>query len=87
MLRVKKNKIENDFFSLIRIEKGEDFNRDELKNFDCGNDDLNDFFRNDAFSYNIQLLATTYYFQPREATEKDNYILWPLLVFSTTALT
>ncbi|MEA2083290.1 MAG: hypothetical protein U9O82_03410 [Thermodesulfobacteriota bacterium] len=59
---------------MVRIEKEEDFNREELKKFDCGNSDLNDFFRNDAFAYNSQLLATTYYFQPRVATEENNYI-------------
>lgn len=30
--------------------------------FDCGNDDLNDFFRNDALNYTSQLLGKSYCF-------------------------
>ncbi len=33
----------------------------ELKPFDCGNQDINDFFLNDAKSYQSKLLAVTYY--------------------------
>ena len=30
--------------------------------FDCGDDDLNDFFREDAFNYDAQLLGRSYCF-------------------------
>ncbi len=41
------------------------YNHDLLANclpFDCGNDDLNDFFQNDALMYQSQLLGKTYCF-------------------------
>jgi hypothetical protein len=32
----------------------------EMTEFDCGNDDLNDFFHNDALNYSNELLGKTY---------------------------
>lgn len=40
----------------------------DLKPFDCGDDDLNDFFHNDASKYSSQLLAVTYTFESDKDT-------------------
>lgn len=40
----------------------------ELRPFDCGDADLNDFFRNDAKSYLNQLLAVTYIIENESET-------------------
>ena len=40
-----------------------------LSSFDCGDEDLNDFFRNDCLPHREQLMAETYVF-----TEEDNII-------------
>lgn len=39
---------------------------DIYKSFDCGNDDLNDFFQNEAIYYCEQLLGKTYFFTLNE---------------------
>jgi hypothetical protein len=36
---------------------------DECKSFTCGNDDLNDFFKNEAENYTKQLIAKSYCFR------------------------
>lgn len=36
--------------------------RHHIKDFDCGNDDLNEFFREDSIKYSEQLLGKTYCF-------------------------
>jgi len=41
----------------------------ELKPFDCGDNDLNDFFCNDAINYLRHLLAVTYVFENNSGTE------------------
>ena len=38
----------------------------ELESFSCGDDDLDDFFHNDASLYAEQLLGKTYYFATEE---------------------
>lgn len=44
--------------------------KDELIcNFDCGNEDLNDFFYNDALNYHNQLLGRTLFFRKRVTLE------------------
>ena len=35
----------------------------ETANFDCGDNDLNDFIRNDAWAYQQELLSVTYLFE------------------------
>jgi GNAT superfamily N-acetyltransferase len=40
-----------------------------IVDFDCGNEDLNDFFNNEAIHYQNQLLGQTYFFRHKE-TEK-----------------
>jgi ribosomal protein S18 acetylase RimI-like enzyme len=37
-----------------------------ITNFDCGNDDLNDFFNHDAIKYQEQLMCQTYFFRHYE---------------------
>ena len=39
-----------------------------LKDFDCSDDDLNDFFHNDSFEYSRELLAVTYTFENEDET-------------------
>lgn len=39
-----------------------------IKNFDCGNDELNDFFHNDSFDYLNRLLSVTYVIENDEDT-------------------
>ena len=38
------------------------------KHFDCGDEDLNDFFLNDSKSYSRQLLAVTYALESKDET-------------------
>lgn len=40
-----------------------------IHDFNCGNDDLNDFFCNDALLYQQELLGQTYFFQLHETQE------------------
>jgi len=34
----------------------------QLQNFDCGDDDLNDFLHNSSWDYQKELLTVTYFF-------------------------
>jgi len=67
-----RNKFESDKFVLARLETEDDFN--SICSFDCGNPDLNEFFRDDAFMHKHHLLAETYYFQPVAATKENIFI-------------
>ena len=58
-----KNLLDSCVFSVLSNDIIKDCN-----SFDCGNDDLNDFFHNDAPLYNKQLLGKTYCFR----NEPDN---------------
>ena len=40
--------------------------KEAISNFDCGNDDLNDFFNIDALDYSRQMLAQTYFFRHKK---------------------
>ena len=40
-----------------------------ITNFDCGDDDLNDFFNNDAIHFRNQLLGQTYFFRMKKTEE------------------
>ena len=40
--------------------------KEDLAKFTCGDDDLDDFFANDAFLYDKQLLGKTYYFETQD---------------------
>lgn len=35
----------------------------QLQNFDCGDDDLNDFLHNSSWDYQKELLTVTYFFE------------------------
>ncbi|MEW5913102.1 MAG: GNAT family N-acetyltransferase [Thermodesulfobacteriota bacterium] len=67
MLQTERNRIETDKFTLARLKSNDEFRCTEA--FDCGLEDLNDFFREDALPHKEQLLAETYYFQPLELTK------------------
>ena len=38
-----------------------------ISDFDCGNDDLNDFFNHDALEYARQMLSRTYFFRHKDS--------------------
>ena len=40
---------------------------DDLAHFSCGDEDLDDFFANDAYLYDRQLLGKTYYFATKDS--------------------
>lgn len=80
MLSGKRNELHNDEFSLIPITDKDTFRSWELVCFDCGNGDLNEFFQIDSYAHFDELLATTYYFQPKEATKKK--IFFPVALIS-----
>ena len=67
MLQTKRNRIDSDKFTLARLDTKEDFFC--TASFDCGNADLNEFFCQDALPHKEQLLAETYYFQPKELSD------------------
>jgi len=70
----KRNEIHNSRFSLIPLKNIDDFRNQEIILFDCGRADLNEFFHCDSYAHSEELLATTYYFQPKEATENKMFI-------------
>jgi len=70
----KRNELHNDQFSLIPLTEKDVFRSWEILCFNCGNDDLNEFFQIDSYAHFKELLATTYYFQPIEATEKNMFL-------------
>lgn len=80
MLEIGRTEISNDIFTLTKLKTEKEFYCDEVKCFDCGHDDLNNFFRNDAFAHKKELLTETYYLQPKEATEKG--IFFPVAFVS-----
>ncbi len=44
--------------------------------FDCDNDDLNDFFKNDAINYNAELLGKSYCFTFRWKSSCDSLCIY-----------
>lgn len=73
-----RNRIDSDKFSLAQIESADDFSCSAL--FDCGKDDLNEFFQKDAPFYKNNLFAETYYFQPLEVAKQG--IVFPVAFIS-----
>lgn len=55
--------MKKDLIRIVRLT--EDY---EIKPFDCGNDDLNDFLLNDAKDYALHRLAVTYLLETEEET-------------------
>jgi len=78
MMHANRNVIETDNFNLVIMENDEDFR--STKDFDCGNEDLNEFFQKDALNHKKVLLAKTYYLESRKAT--DEGILFPVAFVS-----
>lgn len=72
--------IEGYDFSLIRLETEEEFLHKKIQDFDCGKQDLTDFFREDALPHHKELFATTYFLQPARATEEN--IIHPVALVS-----
>jgi GNAT superfamily N-acetyltransferase len=60
MTPLKRNDIQDDYLTIIQLSRKADFERDEVGLFDCGDSDLNEFLRKDAWEYKKQLLAETY---------------------------
>jgi len=86
MLEVERNRLQTEHFTLGILKSKEDFCCKEVEYFDCDNDDLNEFFRKDAFDHKQELLAETYYFQPREATEEGIFFPVALISFLNDAI-
>lgn len=61
-----RNKIQIDDWVLSILETKADF--DALREFDCGHDELNEFFREDAWEYKEELLATIFSLRSIEVT-------------------
>jgi len=76
-----RNSIRNDRFELRILESESDFFSDEIADFDCGENDLNEFFHEDAFLHKEHLLAETYFFQPIEASEEGLFFPVALISF------
>lgn len=66
-----RNKIESDQFIMARLEKEKDFKR--ATSFDCGHNDLNDFFQNDALNHKEELLTETYIFKLKGAARGETF--------------
>ena len=79
--------IEDDEFSLIRLEVDSEFEDQKIARFDCGREDLTDFFRNDALNHHRQLLATTFFLQPKRATEGNIFLPVALISFLNDSIT
>ncbi len=60
-----KSKILHDSYFVRKIKEGE-----VVQDFDCGDDDLNDFLKNSAANYRKQLLAVTYVLVSKKNPEK-----------------
>lgn len=87
MLQDKRNSIQGNKFILAILESENDFCCHEIKNFDCGRTDLNEFFRDDAFAHKKQLLAETYYLQPKKATENNLFVPVAFVSFLNDSIT
>jgi hypothetical protein len=68
----KRNRIESDKFILDHLESDADFSC--TADFDCGKDDLNEFFKEDALEHKKHLFAETYYFVSKQATGEGLFI-------------
>lgn len=73
-----RNKIKSDKFVLARLETDKDFQR--AISFDCGEPDLNDFFKEDAINHKAHLLAETYCLQP--IISKKSILFYPVAYIS-----
>jgi len=81
MLAVERNSIRDDKFELRILETKPDFFCEEIACFNCGEDDLNEFFHEDAFAHKEHLLAETYCFQPAQPTKAGLFFPVALISF------
>ena len=49
-----------------------------IRDFDCGNVDLNDFFNHDALEYKRQMLSRTYFFRHKSSKKVVCALFCPL---------
>lgn len=84
MLKTDRNSIKSDKFTLAILDTKEDFSC--TKSFDCGDKDLNEFFQKDAFAHKKELLAQTYYFEPKKVTEKSLFFPVAFVSFVNDAI-
>lgn len=61
-----RNRFPHDGFVLEKLQC-----HDDIAAFDCGDEDLNEYFRKDSIAYRSELMTQTYCFF-RETTEQDN---------------
>lgn len=61
-----RNRFQHDGFILEKLRC-----HDDIAAFDCGDDDLNEYFRKDSIAYRSELMTQTYCFL-RENTEQNN---------------
>lgn len=66
-IHVGRNSIKTEILTLVKLEEKADFENDQVGLFDCGDDDLNEFFREDAFLHKKELIAETYIAKPTGA--------------------
>jgi len=59
---------------------------EKIADFDCGNEDLNDFFNHDAILYQRQLLGQTYFFRHDETGKIVCAFTWSPDGFKTSML-
>lgn len=69
----KRNNQQSELITSIQLEKEADFKTLEVGFFDCGDDDLNGFIKNDAWPHKEHLLAETYLIYPTELFEKGRF--------------
>jgi GNAT superfamily N-acetyltransferase len=81
MLSRQRNEIEIDGFSLIPLLTEDDYYQWPIVCFNCGRSDLNEFFRLDAYDHECEFLTKTYYFQPKELTDKGVFFPVGLISF------
>ena len=77
MLKTTRNSLATEKFVLTRLDNQKDFCCTNL--FDCGDEDLNEFFQKDAYNHRLELLTQTFYLQDK-ATR--NYLLLPVAFIS-----
>jgi len=79
MLTADRNKIQSDKFILGILISEQDYHC--TNDFSCGDADLDEFFQKDAYNHTKELLAQTYYFQPKGSDNTGNIIPIALISF------
>ena len=84
MLTTERNSVSSDKFTLARLDTKEQFAC--TASFDCGKQDLNEFFRDDALPHKQQLLAETYYCQPTTLAKDGLFFPVAFISFSNDSI-